>query len=832
MEEDSIDISPPHLLPIYSLTLVQQFLSSNQLSQAYEFYTHKIESKSDEDKKSLAENLISRSFIDLSLQMTKKALEDANGAIQIDQYAAPAYFVMGISHLWNGNEENALSIWRTGLDHTKELSYFTLMTSLVNSLNFRAHLYKMKFDVNHILDLVDDFANPRYTTESNIQDAFCELRNFSYESAIEHFTMILKVNPQNHYAYKGRGVAYIMIGNYKECIKDLTTAIEKTPNNFQIDTVKVRAIAYAATGNITSALFDLNKYLLFVQDDYEVKIEVAKLNMRRKTYSAAYKFFLSIPESEIMKNDDSILSFAECLYAVGELKNAKLILNRIEKLKNHKYHYISYLINRDLNQLEKAENDIVEAVKLVPTFFLNRTAADFFCDIGEVEKSIEYYKEALQQCPYDAETHLFYAHALFEVGKLGESALMLQELTVQNEKFKFRGSLDHFNKMNYGIDLLDIAQSDFCFIQTAIMSIDTSIMNLQHGFFQPQMTNFNHIFPNFIGEKKSNQISDEKTKQVDDKELAIVEDVTEEKTEEKQEKEETNPNKEKLTNNIQKIEELKNRLAKFYINTLNTNNEKEKSKDEDDSKSEENKKDNENENNNNENDNDNDNENDKDESDLNNQKLEKKIEREMLNYLFGKDYNNEIDKDEMNFNECLDQMIALNGNENENSSGNFTNLIPYLSKSYSNRQQPSSSTTTTTTNSNSSEINQTNNLFLKQINNDFKLSPLKMTAETIKMIKDADRLGQRCITQVHEKTVNKRLARALGFCVLRIAFMMKTQWFNTKSHHWFTAFDEIKTILQFADMRKQIKFNCVDLISKCNQKKAKIAVTFYHQLIT
>ena len=93
-----------------------------------------------------------------------------------------------------------------------------------------------------------------------------------------------------------------------------------------------------------------------------------------------------------------------------------------------------------------------------------------------------------------------------------------------------------------------------------------------------------------------------------------------------------------------------------------------------------------------------------------------------------------------------------------------------------------------------------------------------MTAETIKMIKDADRLGQRCITQVHEKTVNKRLARALGFCVLRIAFMMKTQWFNTKSHHWFTAFDEIKTILQFADMRKQIKFNCVDLISKCNQK--------------
>ena len=131
-------------------------------------------------------------------------------------------------------------------------------------------------------------------------------------------------------------------------------------------------------------------------------------------------------------------------------------------------------------------------------------------------------------------------------------------------------------------------------------------------------------------------------------------------------------------------------MAKFYINTNNIQK-IEKSKDEDDSKSEENKKDNENENNNNENDNendnDNDNENDKDESDLNNQKLEKKIEREMLNYLFGKDYNNEIDKDEMNFNECLDQMIALNGNENENSSGNFTNLIPYLSKSYSNRQQ-------------------------------------------------------------------------------------------------------------------------------------------------
>lgn len=796
MEEETNEISPPPLLPIYSLSKVQTFLSSNQFYQAQEFFTNQIKSNPD-NKIIIVESLINRSLAYLSLQMTKNALEDATKAIEHDQYASPAYFIIGLSYLWNGNEENAISHWRIGLDQTKEFSFYTIMTALINSLNFRAQLFKMRFNVNQVLDLIDDFANPRFPTESDIQDAFTELRNSSYESAIEHFSMIINVNPQNHYAYKGRGVAYCMTGEYNKSIMDLTTAIEKTPNNFQLDTVKVRAIAYAATGNITSALFDLNKYLVIVPEDNEVKIEVAKLHMKRKTYLAAHKLFITIPESEFMKNEDSLLAFAECLYAVGELDNALLILSRVKKIRNHKYHYLSYLINRDLNDIEKAEDEIIEAVRLVPTFFLNRTAADFFCDIGEVEKSIEYYKEALQQCPYDAETHLFYAYALFEIGKLGESALMLQELTVQNEKFKFRGSLEHFDKMNYGINLLQIAQTDFCFIQTAIMSIETSIMNLQHGFFSSSVNGLNQIFPAFASNATFNKNLSQNS-------------VPSEKVVDSQPEPTNNGNKtDKMSSNIQKIEALKNRLSKFYINSLNSND--------------------------NGNNNDNDNNNNKsetevccDENDLKNQKLEQKIEQEMFNYLFGKEYSNEIDKDEMNFNECLDQVIALNGKGNISQPDFPADLTSYLEKNKETQAEEFDSNS----NANDSYLNndhkidnnlnhERNTLFFKQINNDFKLKPLNMTPEIVKMIEDADRLGSRCIPIVKERTVNKRLTRALGFCVLRLAYMMRTQWFKATNNNYSAVFDEIIAILQFADMRNNLKFNYNESDSSTQKAKMK-----------
>ncbi|OHT06508.1 hypothetical protein TRFO_25462 [Tritrichomonas foetus] len=579
MESPNED-SSKQALSIYSLNHVQRYIASSKISQAFDIYSAEIEKTKSE--KEIVALLINRAFAALELQMTKRAIADASTAIELDQYASAAYFIRGIANLWNKNEDGALASWKIGLQFTEELSFYTLMTALVNSQNFRANLFKTKFDVNNLFNLIDDFASPRFTVDSDIQDAFSELRNNSIEFAIEHFSMILKANPQNHYAYKGRGVAYCMVGEYQKCIQDLTTAIEKTPNSFQTDTVKVRAIAFAATGNITRALIDLNKYLLIMHDDYEVKIEVARLHMRRKTYLPAHKIFLTIPEKEF--DQKGFLSFAECLYAVGELENAFLILQKVVNIHDHKYLYLKYLIDRDLNKISEAINDIVEAVKLVPTFFLLRTAADFFCDIGDIESALVYFEEALQQCPYDAETQLFYAHALFESGKLQQSAQLLRELAIENEKFKFSGSLEHFNKMNLGIDLLKNAQEDCYLVITAMQSIDACIMKL------PRDLNF----------------------------VTIPDDI------------------------------------------------------------------------------------------------------------------------------------------------------------------PS----------------------------DFKLLPFEVTPQVLQMVKDADRFGRRCIPQTHEKTVNLRLARALGFCVLRMAQMMKTQWFDSnQKRSWLAAFDEIRAILSFADLRKPLIYS-------------------------
>ena len=595
-------------LSVFSLSHVQKYLESNKISDAFEIYSNLLKTTQDQSKKVFL--YINKSFASLQLQMTKMAISCANKAIKIDKYTSVAYFIGGIAHLWNKDEGKALLYWTNGVKYCQELSFFVLMTALNNSPNFRANLYNEKFDVNHIFKLIDSFASPRFNVDSDIQDAYAELRNNSVETAIDHFSMILSVNPQDYYAYKGRGVAYCMIGEYNKCIDDLTIAIQMSPNSFQTDTVKVRAIALAALGNITRAIIDLNKYLLIMPEDYEVVIEIARLHMKRKAYQHAHKMFLTVPESAF--DDKGYISFAECLYAVGELSNANKIIDRVVSFKNHLYYYVRYLIKRDLNEIGEAKKDIVEAVKITPSFFLLRVAADFFYDIGDNKMAIDYYEEALQQCSNDAETQIFLAYSLFENGNFIESAELIYEVIKDSTCFDFKGSLEHFNEMNLGINLFQCTQDNYNNIIRSIQNPDICITELTKIHF-------------FDEEPEISQNSD---------------------------------------NNSQEI------LHKFDLNP-----------------------------------------------------------------------------------------------------------------------------------------------------------------QILKMISDADRFGKRCFSQAYEKNSNPRLIRALGFCVLRLAYMIKYKWLENPPLSFIIAFDDIISILSFVDMKQPLMYSytsTTNLPSYYIIKKGKISPRFYN----
>lgn len=776
---------------LYSTLEVQQAIASNDLSQAYEKYTKQLS----ENPENQVQIYINRAFVLLGLQMTNAATQDSIKAISLDENASPAYFLQGLAALWEKNEDAALTAWKIGLDYTKELAFYTIMNSLINSPNFRAHLYQLRFGIERVINLIDDFVNPHFTVESDLQDAFSELRNNSIEYAIEHFTMIINVNPQNSYAYKGRGVAYCILGEYEKSINDLTLTIQYSPTSQQADVFKVRAFAYSALGNQIQAILDLNKYLLLIPEDDEIKIELAKLHMKRRTYSAAYKLFLSIPENVMNKTNDGLMSFSECLYMMGELENALIVLNKVTNCSTHQYHYQKYLIKRDLNEIEEAKSEILEAVRIVPTFFLLRTVADFLCDLGEVHESIEYYREALQQCPYDAETQLYLSHALFACGNLTESSNLLRELNFEKEKFKFRGSLEHFNEVNFGSDLLKIVESDYNLVETALESTNASIKKLLRGnptsLKAEQRTLPSNMKPDLNCDPKNPPFS--LSELMNSKNQNDLSDLFQDT---------------KSQDPLEKLKEIKNKFA-INISGIDFDDDSEE-----DSMSQQ-----------------------SDAilqgDDLYNQILsaskgladtQSDIYPNWSTLMNSTNLRQHLDELKNSINQNLD--MESKSKEQQQAERFIFDIQDHLADLDLDIDFAHSFDNANDIKENLAELEKSLVRKLDELKNpvvesdieidtnikppenvDIIIPELELTPEIIQMLKDADRFGSRCSSKVYEKTINKRLTRALGFCILRMAFMMRTQWFETQPKSWLSAFEEIRAILQIADLRKPLYHN-------------------------
>lgn len=90
----------------------------------------------------------------------------------------------------------------------------------------------------------------------------------------------------------------------------------------------------------------------------------------------------------------------------------------------------------------------------------------------------------------------------------------------------------------------------------------------------------------------------------------------------------------------------------------------------------------------------------------------------------------------------------------------------------------------------------------------------------IKLIKEADTMGLKCISNGLGTNKNPRLIRAMGLAVICLASYMKNEMkkvaqiqesnqqtgYNYIISHWTEAFDKIRAILQLADLQKEVKW--------------------------
>lgn len=409
--------------------------------------------------------LVNQALLKLSLELVKSAITDCKQAIALDQSFSLAFFVEGLAYLWSGHEETAVEAWENGVSHGGPVYQFALMKRLTVDHNLRAHVYRLRFDIVAVLDLLaDNESCKKVFTECDTQQAFTELTSSQTTASIAHFNLILAADPENYKAYKGRGCAECLVGQWKNAIDDLTKAI-----NGNVDVAecsRFRAIAYAALGHYSAAVADFSVAIAISPMDFESVVERAKIQMIRKFYMSALSDFQKIMETKY--DEATSVAIAECHYALGDLEFAKKELEKYDGPPDQKKLYCYYLTLRELGMFEEAKEKILKAVELLPTFFLLRTAGDFMFDLGKPAEAARYYVAALNQKPGDAETQRLYALVLFEIGEAIPACSILQHMSVAADEeesgidlcqdvindIALNGDLKNFNVSRYTRSIL------------------------------------------------------------------------------------------------------------------------------------------------------------------------------------------------------------------------------------------------------------------------------------------------------------------------------------------------------------------------------------------
>jgi tetratricopeptide (TPR) repeat protein len=92
--------------------------------------------------------------------------------------------------------------------------------------------------------------------------------DYDYDNAIADFTQAINLDPDNVYAYNGRGFAYSIKGDYDNAIADYTQAIKLNPDD--PTAYYFRGLAYRDKGDYDRAITDFTHVIRLDPNDAEV----------------------------------------------------------------------------------------------------------------------------------------------------------------------------------------------------------------------------------------------------------------------------------------------------------------------------------------------------------------------------------------------------------------------------------------------------------------------------------------------------------------------------------------------------------------------------------
>ncbi|NYT01385.1 MAG: tetratricopeptide repeat protein [Methanosarcinales archaeon] len=146
-----------------------------------------------------------------------------------------------------------------------------------------------------------------------------QVKRGEYELAMEYFSRVLEINPENPEAWNNQGVALFRLGQVEEALASWDRAVEFAPEN--MEALRNKAFVFRSLGRLEEALEIYDQLVLATEEagDYEAKAAVmAALGMLEEALAVLQDAYEMSKSPRIEEDIAMLVGYIEARRHAGE----------------------------------------------------------------------------------------------------------------------------------------------------------------------------------------------------------------------------------------------------------------------------------------------------------------------------------------------------------------------------------------------------------------------------------------------------------------------------------------------------------------------------------
>lgn len=375
--------------------------------------------------KLLSKFLSNRAFGFMSINLYQMAIKDCNTAISLDKYNTFSYYLKGIILLFGQKELTAINVWRSSLQLDFYDHYSLIMKHLIQDHNMRHSLYKLQSNIRDLIYFNEKYYPSKVYYSDDIQVGYKKLLDELPQEAVDHFDNIIRIDPHDEKSIIGRSIALYQKGDYISSSKGFSdlNAVKPLPPEYS----KFYGLVNASLHYDKNAVENLSRTIQSNPTDYDSILLRAEVQIERGHYKMALHDLLSLPDD--LRTDKVFVLIGECYAWMGKLQKTLDALRFVSpNYEDSSLYLCHFIVARDHCDYEEAMNCIKKAVCLNPSFNLLTIAGDYFYSNACFVEAASFYQMALENHRNSPSVLRSLAFALIHSGEELEGSKILKNI--------------------------------------------------------------------------------------------------------------------------------------------------------------------------------------------------------------------------------------------------------------------------------------------------------------------------------------------------------------------------------------------------------------------